>query len=294
MAKKESLGISVQIYQKEKKRKPCRKQTPTLEAQNDRLECSSRWWGQILEARFAQNLLKNYMDLFFFRKRSTYTDTNNPFNRVWIVLKINVWTLIWLISPRLHLQAEPTLLIWATCRRTENLHCWVFTLGWSTDTYDRSHYCVSGLSKKKRVDCNLNVFFVSIRDMHQCQWSFVIPSSPCFVIFIAMCKGKAQNFCPLLCSMYGDTTNLSEPLPMLVFLEHINKISLALQKKMCTNITETTFASRPDTFDMNNLPSCRKPSLLALYSRLVHHRHLWLKPLLRQKRYSNVPGGIDF
>ena len=49
-----------------------------------------------------------------------------------------------------------------------------------------------------------------------------------------MCKGKAQNFCPLLCSMYGDTTNLSEPVPMLVFLEHINKISLALQKKMCT------------------------------------------------------------
>ena len=40
------------------------------------------------------------------------------------------------------------------------------------------------------------------------------------------------------------------------------------------NITETTFASRADTFDMNNLPSYRKPSLLALYSRLVHHRHL--------------------
>ena len=34
--------------------------------------------------------------------------------------------------------------------------------------------------------------------------------------------------------MFGDTTNLSEPVPMLVFLEHINKISLALQKKMCT------------------------------------------------------------
>ena len=152
------------------------------------------------------------------------------------MLKINVWTLIWLISPRLHLQAEPTLLIWATCRRTENLHCWVFTLGWSTDTYDRSHYCVSGLSKKKRVDCNLNVFFVSIRDMHQCQWSFVIPSSPCFVIFIAMCKGKAQNFCPLLWSMYGDTTNLSEPVPMLVFLENINKISLALQKRCALSI----------------------------------------------------------
>ena len=70
------------------------------------------------------------------------------------------------------------------------------------------------------------------------------------------------------------STNHSEPVPMLLFLEHINKIALALQKKMCTNITETTFASRADTFDMNNLPSCRKPSLLALYSRLVHHRHL--------------------
>ena len=90
------------------------------------------------------------------------------------------------------------------------------------------------VSKKKRVDRNLNVFFVSIQDMYQRQWSFVIPSSPCFIILTAMYEGKAQNFCPLLCSMYGDTTNLSEPVPMLVFLEHINKISLALQKKMCT------------------------------------------------------------
>ena len=103
-----------------------------------------------------------------------------------------------------------------------------------TATYLEASTFYFQVSKKKRVDCNLNVFFISIQDMHQCQWSFVIPSSPCFVIFIAMCKGKAQNFCPLLCSMYGDTTNLSEPVPMLVFLEHINKISLALQKKMCT------------------------------------------------------------
>ena len=89
-----------------------------------------------------------------------------------------------LISLKLHLPAEPTRLIWTTCRRTENLHCWLFTLGWSTtDTYDWSHYCGKNgtamyleastfnfqVFKKKRVDRNLNVFFVSIRYMYQRQ-----------------------------------------------------------------------------------------------------------------------------
>ena len=85
------------------------------------------------------------------------------------------------------------------------------------------------------------MFFVGIRDMHQRQWSFMIPSPPCFVTFTAVYKGEAQNSRALLCPMYGDTTNPSEPAPMIAFLEHINKISLALQEKMCT--IDETFAN---------------------------------------------------
>ena len=141
--------------------------------------------------------------LQFLREQSTYTDTNNPFNRVWIVHQVNIWTLIWLISQRLHWQTELALLIWTTRRCTEDLHWWLFTQGLSTDTYDRSHYCSENwdsnipggidfdfqVSKKKRVDRNL-IFFV-------------IPSPPCFATFAAMYKGEAQNSRALLCLMYG-------------------------------------------------------------------------------------------
>ena len=90
------------------------------------------------------------------------------------------------------------------------------------------------VSKKKRVDRNLDVFFVGIRDMYQRQWSFVIPSPPFFITFTALYIGKAQISQALLCPIYGDTTNPSKPTPMFAFLEHINKITLALQEKMCS------------------------------------------------------------
>ena len=36
------------------------------------------------------------------------------------------------------------------------------------------------------------------------------------------------------------------------------------------NITEITLANRAGTFDMNNSPLYRRPSLVALYPRFVH------------------------
>ena len=49
------------------------------------------------------------------------------------------------------------------------------------------------LSKKKRVDRTLDVYFVGIRDMYQRQWSFVIPAPPCFVTFTAGYKDEEPN-----------------------------------------------------------------------------------------------------
>ena len=112
-----------------------------------------------------------------------------------------------------------------------------------TATYLEASTFYFQVSKKKRVDCNLNVFFISIQDMHQCQWSFVIPSSPCFVIFIAMCKGKAQNFCPLLCSMYGDpypcscSWNISTRSPLL----YKKRCALSIMSKIVSLVLCTTF-----------------------------------------------------
>ena len=84
-----------------------------------------------------------------------------------------------------------------TCYRTEDLHCWLFSRGLSTDTDDRRITAAETesetypqastfdfkVSMKKWVDRNLNVFFVSIRDMYQSQWSFVISSPLRFVTF---------------------------------------------------------------------------------------------------------------
>ena len=110
-----------------------------------------------------------------------------------------------------------------------------------TTTYPEASTFDFQVSKKKRVDRNLDVFYVGIRDMYQRQWSFIIPSPPCFVTFTAVYKREAQNSRALLCPMYGDTTNPAEPAPMIAFLEHSNKISLALQEKMCT--IDETFAN---------------------------------------------------
>ena len=101
-------------------------------------------------------------------------------------------------------------------------------------TYPEASSYEFSISKKKRVDRQLDVFYVGVRDLYQRQWSFVIPTPPCFVTFTAVYKGEAHNTRALLCPMYGDGLNAEQPAPMIAFLDHVNKISLALQEKMCT------------------------------------------------------------
>ena len=103
-----------------------------------------------------------------------------------------------------------------------------------TTTYPEVSTYDFQVSKKKRVDRDLDVFYVGIRDWYQRQWSFVIPTPPCFVTFTAVFKGEAHNSWALLCPMYGDATNPQDAAPMISFLDHMNKISLALQQQMCT------------------------------------------------------------
>ena len=46
------------------------------------------------------------------------------------------------------------------------------------------------ISKKKRVDRGLDVYYVGIRDLYQRQWSFIIPAPACFVTFTNTYKGE--------------------------------------------------------------------------------------------------------
>ena len=88
------------------------------------------------------------------------------------------------------------------------------------------------LSKPKRVDRHLSVYFVGINDKYQRQWSFIIPSPPCFVTFTNVYKGEAPNTRALLCPMYGDGTKPEDPAPMISFLNHVEAISDLLKDKL--------------------------------------------------------------
>ena len=89
-----------------------------------------------------------------------------------------------------------------------------------------------GVSRKKRFDRYLDVYFVGVRDMYQRQWSFVIPCPPCFVTFTAAYKGEEPNSRALLCPMYGDNTRPLEAKPFIEFANHLNAISEVLKEKM--------------------------------------------------------------
>ena len=88
------------------------------------------------------------------------------------------------------------------------------------------------ISKKKRVDRNLDVYYVGIKDMYQRQWSFIIPSPACFVTFTNVYKGEKPQTRALLCPMYGDGTQPELATPFIAFANHIKDISDVLKAQL--------------------------------------------------------------
>ena len=88
------------------------------------------------------------------------------------------------------------------------------------------------ISKKKRVDRTLDIYYVGVMDpITQRPWSFSIGTPRCFVTFQSSQYEKdAPNSRALVCPMYGDGQNPNVE-PFLVFVNHLSAISDALKQR---------------------------------------------------------------
>ena len=88
------------------------------------------------------------------------------------------------------------------------------------------------ISKKKRVDRTLDVYYVGVMDpITQRPWSFSIGTPRCFVTFqTSQFENDAPNTRALVCPMYGDGQNPNTE-PFLVFVNHLSALSDALKQR---------------------------------------------------------------
>ena len=88
------------------------------------------------------------------------------------------------------------------------------------------------ISKKKRVDRTLDVYYVGVMDpITQRPWSFSIGTPRCFVTFqTSQFENDAPNSRALVCPMYGDGQNPNTE-PFLVFVNHLSALSDALKQR---------------------------------------------------------------
>ena len=89
------------------------------------------------------------------------------------------------------------------------------------------------ISKKKRVDRGLDVYYVGVLDSHERSWSFTIATPPCFMVFTKVYQNEVPQSRVVLCPMYRDAAqNAPDAQPFLNFLQHIEDISEYLKFRM--------------------------------------------------------------
>ena len=102
------------------------------------------------------------------------------------------------------------------------------------------------LSKKKRADRSLDIYYCGVLDTYNRSWSFTIVTPPCFMVFAKTFENEAPNSRALLCPMYRDgSVDVPTAEPFLKFLQHIEDISQYLKARMTDDRNYTSFWTSP-------------------------------------------------
>ena len=88
------------------------------------------------------------------------------------------------------------------------------------------------ISKKKRVDRNLDVYFIGVNDpITNRPWAFTLGTPKCFVTFsTSQYTTDEPESRALVCPMYGDGQNPNTE-PFLQFVHHLDGVSNALKER---------------------------------------------------------------